>query len=203
MGDEKSVKRSANRRKAEDRTPLDAYYTDDNLAALLVGLLPMQAGQTAIEPSVGGGAFARALAAAGLHVAGIDIDPAARGLEDCREARVADWADVTPTGQADWIVGNPPYAHAQAHIEHALRHGANVAMLLRLAFLESRKREAFWRRHPAHAIWTITPRPRFSGAKTTDSAAYGWFWWQSRAEVPVHGNVTEPMTLRNLYYHTK
>ena len=56
---------------------LERYYTPDDLAAFVVGLLPPVA--TVLEPHAGGGAFLRALETAGprgdLHVKASDIRP--------------------------------------------------------------------------------------------------------------------------------
>jgi hypothetical protein len=84
---------------------------------------------------------------------------------------------------ADWIVGNPPYNQAEAHIRRALGLSGQVAFLLRLAMLESRARVDLWRKHPARKVWVLAERPSFTNGKT-DSAAYGWFWWDQTWEGP-------------------
>ena len=154
----------------------DAYYTPDDLAARLVGLLPLSDGDTVLEPHVGGGAFARALRASGVGALdGCDINLDAAGFEHCdvmrRGCNFLD-ADVG----YDWIIGNPPFKNAEAHVRHALDLAPNVAFLLRLAFLESRARIPFWAEHPAAKVWVLSQRPSFTGGRT-DSCAYGWFVW--------------------------
>ena len=163
---------SSTNRGSERRTG-DAYYTPDALARVLVGLLPIAAGDTVLEPSVGGGAFVRSLS--DVHSVGIDIDPNAAGFSACNEAHVADFAGCPR--RANWIVGNPPFQAAEAHVRHALDLAPNVAMLLRLAFLETAGRLPFWRSFPAHRVWVLAERPSFTGG-ATDSCAYGWFWWR-------------------------
>jgi hypothetical protein len=168
------------------RDKLDRYYTPDDCAEALCGVLPLQPGQSAIEPSVGAGAFARALTKRGLLVAGYDLDPGAPGLGDCTVAQVADWLTVGQRAEngnrlhADWIIGNPPYREAEAHIRHALGLGDNVAMLLRIGFLEALKRRPFWTEHPLHRLWVLSPRPSFTGGGN-DATAYAWFWWKKGA----------------------
>jgi hypothetical protein len=49
-------------------------------------------------------------------------------------------------------------------------------MLLRLAFLESRRRVAFWRANPLARLYVLARRPSFVGTGT-DMAAYAWFGW--------------------------
>jgi len=93
---------------------------------------------------------------------------------------VMDFLDYKPgAGVApNWVVGNPPYLAAEAHIRHALRLAPNVAFLLRLGFLESAKRLSFWGQHPPSEVHVLAQRPSFTG-KGTDSAAYGWFVWRT------------------------
>ena len=152
------------------RIHLDAYYTPGPLARALVDLLPIVPRSRVVEPSVGGGAFARALRAGGAHVEGVDVSCLASGLADCDDSHIGDW--LTWRGRADWVVGNPPYKHAEAHIRHALEVAPRVAMLLRLAMLESQKRAPFWEAHPPRKVWVLSERPSFTGGGT-DSAAYG------------------------------
>lgn len=167
----------------DERIPLDAYYTPDDVAEKCVATLKLRAGETILEPSVGGGAFARAAKARGCQVTGLDIDPHAAGFSDCDWRGIGDFADYSLGGEFDWIIGNPPFNCAQEHIEHALalqpKYG--VAFLLRLAFLEGQKRAAFWRDHPPWEVHVLSKRPSFTGGGT-DSAAYGWFVWTSRGK---------------------
>ncbi|MCL6612078.1 MAG: hypothetical protein K6T66_11125 [Peptococcaceae bacterium] len=52
----------------------------------------------------------------------------------------------------------------------------DIIMLLRLAFLESKKRRDFWRRYPVNGLYVLSERPSLMGGKT-DAAAYAWFIW--------------------------
>ncbi len=149
----------------------DRYYTPDGVAAALVGVLPRISG-TVLEPHAGGGAFARALQGHDLTVC--DIDHGAPGLELGRRACVGDFLEYTEPH--DWIIGNPPYKAAEAHLRHALELAPRVAFLLRLAFLESERRRQLWRAHPPRKVWVLANRPSFTGGRT-DSCAYGWFFW--------------------------
>lgn len=162
----------------------DRYYTSIETARACVATLdlsdPMEMSR-AIEPSVGRGAFVRALREARpgrFHVTGIDIDPGAEGLAlaDCGIEQ--DWLAYKPDVAPDLVLGNPPYQHAEAHLAHALavvRHGGTVAFLLRLAFLESAKRAAFWRTAPLRKVYVLSERPSFTSDGKTDSAAYAWY----------------------------
>lgn len=166
------------------RRPLDAYYTPDDLAEALVDVLPVYRCESAHEPHAGGGAFVRALMRRGMWVYATDINPDAGGMKLADMAVCCDFLDHTPRSQVSWVVGNPPYSNAEAHVRHAIDiTGRHVAFLLRLAFLESRKRVPFWREHPARKVWVLAERPSFTGG-ATDAAAYGWFWWDKQYTGP-------------------
>jgi hypothetical protein len=153
------------------RRELDQYYTPDDVARKLVAKLPRIHGRV-LEPHVGGGAFARALAGHDLTCG--DLDPSAPGLPLGRRAYVGEFLDYQESH--DWIIGNPPYRDAEAHVRHALKLAPRVAFLLRLAFLESVKRGDLWMNHPPAHVWVLQKRPSFTGGRT-DSCAYGWFYW--------------------------
>ena len=157
------------------RDALDRYYTPDEVAGKLVRELPISG--RVLEPHVGGGAFLRAMPS-GVEVTAGDIDPLAPGLTNASRCYVGDFE--AHRGSYDWVIGNPPYRHAEAHVRHALTLAPDVAFLLRLAFLESRRRRPFWDEHPPYHVWILSRRPSFTGG-ATDNSAYAWFWWSTRA----------------------
>ena len=77
----------------------------------------------------------------------------------------------------DAVIMNPPYKQAMEFVQRArkLMGRRTVAALLRLSFLESQKRRAFWQENPAD-VYVLSRRPSFT-AGGTDSAAYAWFVW--------------------------
>ena len=175
-----------------DRIPSDAYFTPDHVAAQCIGAIPWNPYKTEpriIEPSIGAGAFARAIRKVQprAFIYGIDIGAESAGFQHTDAHHVGNFMDADLP--ADWIIGNPPYRQAEAHIRHALECAPQVAFLLRLAFLESVKRAPFWREHPAASVHVFSKRPSFTGG-TTDSAAYGFFQW-NRAH-------TGPTTLHHI-----
>ena len=174
------------------RIPLDAYYTEDATALACVRTLDLlDEGLTVIEPSVGGGAFVRAVieVAPSSYVIGVDVNPDAAGTALCQYALDCDFAITT--GHAHWIIGNPPYSHAEAHVRHALTLAPRCAFLLRLAFLESVKRVDFWRDHQPSEVFVLAKRPSFTGGGT-DSAAYGWFVWDRTKPGPTRMSILTP-----------
>ena len=155
---------------------LDAYYTPRDLAAFLVGLLPIQSHELVLEPSAGGGSFVVALIQKTNEVVAIDLNPDAPALKMVGSA-ACDFLEVFPPNPPDWIIGNPPYFNALDHVEHALNcTDRHVCFLLRLGFLESKRRASFWKKNPCRKVFVLAERPSFTGGKT-DSSAYAFFWW--------------------------
>jgi hypothetical protein len=103
------------------------------------------------------------------------------------------WLAVTHEGKPRWrgpcsrcdgtgIYTPPPLPAAERHVRRALDAvpvGGHVVFLLRLAFLESVERAPLFIDHPLRQVWVLRKRPSFVKGRTssTDSAAYGWFWW--------------------------
>lgn len=86
----------------------------------------------------------------------------------------------------DYIFTNPPYAFAIEFIKKSLEFSDNVIMLLRLNFLESKKRNEFLKNNTPD-VYVLSNRPSFiNGA--TDSTAYAWFVWSAGGERSV-GNL--------------
>jgi hypothetical protein len=131
-------------------------------------------GLRVFEPCVGQGDIARHLRESILVTN--DIDPNCQA-DTHRDARLA---EAWPSNglRLDWVVSNPPFSDALPILEQAIRHSRNVAMLVRLSFLEpTRSRAAFWLAHqPTDLI--ILPRYSFrlndSGRRQTDSVTCCW-----------------------------
>lgn len=179
---------SSTNRSGEGRIALDAYYTPDALASACVSVLTDVAPEHVVEPSVGGGAFVRAVRARWpkAFVSGYDLDPEAKGAALCDDFYNTSWLTIAPTSKPDLIVGNPPYADAEAHVRKALERvaqGGTVGMLLRLAFLETKKRRAFWSLWGSYldTVYVLAERPSFMANGKHDSCAYGWFVWRKAA----------------------
>lgn len=86
------------------------------------------------------------------------------------------------------VIGNPPFSLAKEFLETTFQrfHNAEVIMLLRLAFLESKKRYNFWQQHPVNKLYILSERPSFTG-HGTDATAYAFFVWDgtSKQEIKV------------------
>ena len=164
---------------------MDRYYTPDALAHATCEYLwwhhrPHRedgAPLRVVEPSVGGGAWVRALRAkAACHITGYDADGAAAGLEACDVARVQDWLTVPSGERWDWAIGNPPYRDATAHIALALATSDNVAMLVRATWLHAQSRAWLLDNYRPAVVLAVRGRPSFTkgGTDTSDYVVVVW-----------------------------
>lgn len=84
------------------------------------------------------------------------------------------------------VYGNPPYSLAEEFVRKSLeiiRDDGYVYFLLRLAFLESKKRHfGLFSEFPPKRVYVLSRRPSFfstkEGRKTTDALSYAMFLWQ-------------------------
>ena len=82
----------------------------------------------------------------------------------------------------DLIIGNPPFSLAQEFLEKCFEIASDktdIVMLLRLAFLESRKRYDFWQNHPVSKVYILSERPCFINGRS-DATAYCFMVWGKR-----------------------
>ena len=151
------------------RSPDDFYSTPAWCTERLLRRLPEP--RTVLEPCAGTGAIVDVVRATWPNaiVGAIELDPF-RALES--NAFCSDYLAVAP-GPYDLIITNPPYDRAQEFVERALTHAGTVAMLLRLGFLASQKRRAFWIDHPAD-MYVLPERPSFL---TACACRDGHRWW--------------------------
>lgn len=87
------------------------------------------------------------------------------------------------------IITNPPYKFAREFVEHAIEiipSGNRVAMLLKLQFLETKKRRELFNKYPPRFVYVSTNRicccknNDFSPEqrKNNSAQAYAWFIWE-------------------------
>ena len=81
--------------------------------------------------------------------------------------------------QCDWIITNPPYKHWKQWIEKSLKIAPNVAMLMKLVFLESADRYEFFKTSWLKQVLVYSKRLWVykDNIKTKNSwlVAYAWF----------------------------
>lgn len=133
------------------------------------------------EPACGPGAIVRELRAAGHTVVATD-------LVDYGCAKSGAGFDFLALRRAPpdvrYVVTNPPYKYATAFARKALELVPNVALLMRLAFMEGtgrsdvldggrlRRVHVFSRRLP------MMHRAGWTGPKAASAVAFAWFVWE-------------------------
>jgi hypothetical protein len=142
------------------------------------------------ECAAGRGAIVRVLREAGHEVIGTDLidygSPDARGGVDFLKAQSA------PDGVRS-IITNPPYRHAGEFVRHALGLVPHVAMLVRLAFLESQRRSDILddgrlaRVYPFANRLPMMHRDGWEGPKASNSMAFAWMVWDADHRGPWTG----------------
>lgn len=83
------------------------------------------------------------------------------------------------------IITNPPYAFAKEFVEHSLdisMDSVKVAMLLKIQFLESKKRYELFQRYPPKKIYVFVNRVSCGKngvfGKNGSAVCYAWFVWE-------------------------
>ena len=135
-----------------------------------------------LEPCCGSGHIAEVLKAYGHQVQCIDLID--RGYPNT-EAK-----DFLTTTKADFpmspdIITNPPYSIATEFVRHCLdvsMDGTKIAMLLKIQFLESKKRWKLFKDNPPKKVYVFVNRVNCwkNGIDTKESSAvcYAWFVWE-------------------------
>lgn len=165
-----------------ERKDSDYYPTPAWVTLRLLEHVPLQGGVW-IEPSAGEGHIIRAVNSARDDISwrAFELRPEcgaplrSMGLLPV----IRDFLDGYPMrpGIATLALGNPPFSLAQEFIEQSLRVAPEVVFLLRLSFLESQKRQAFFEKHGVPDVFVLPERPSFIG-EGTDSCAYAWMRWK-------------------------
>lgn len=126
------------------------------------------------EPACGDGRLIKAMRDFGIDACGADLNgPHPRDflLDDyCREG----------------IITNPPYSLAFEFCQHAVAHADEVFLLLRLNFLASKKRKAWFQANEPSCLFVLSERPCFTDDGKTDATDYAWFYWGSRHKGIIH-----------------
>jgi hypothetical protein len=189
----------ANESAAAERRALDLYATRPEVAKEIVERLSaeIRIPDIIIEPSAGPGRFVAAALAVWprARVIAVDVDGAHRaaclaaGAAEFHECDWPTWVERNRRAGVNGgigrllILGNPPFSHATAHVDAALRllrEGEHLVFLLRLALLGAASRVAWWERSPLEEVPLIIPRPGFpkaDGSNGSDNAEYGVYRW--------------------------
>lgn len=145
-----------------DRSLHDFYSTPPSCVDIILDHIHIDRVSTSFEPCRGSGAI-------------YDKLPGRRSYSELTEGTdylIGQHPDV------DLILTNPPFYSALEFLTTSLNHALTVVYLLRLNFLGSQRRKAFWEKFPPTHIYVLSRRPSFIDGKT-DSIEYAWFVWDS------------------------
>ncbi len=127
------------------------------------------------EPACGDGAMAEVLTNSGLQVFASDLYVRGYGKHS---TDFLTYDQVFPN-----IITNPPYNLAEKFVLCALEKSEKkVALLLRLAFLESAGRQRnIFQKFPPSRVWVFSERvtfyPKGEERESGGTTAYAWFVW--------------------------
>ena len=146
---------------------------------------------TVLEPSAGNGNIVDVIKQNGNNSV-IALELREEELENLKqladEVVIGNFLDYEKQKEINYIIGNPPYSLAQEVMEKCFEladEDTVIIMLLRTAFLESKKRYSFWQKHPVSKLYVLSQRPSFTG-KGTDATSYSWFVWDNSGTQEIH-----------------
>lgn len=143
------------------------------------------------EPACGPGSIVRELRASGHTVLATDLVD--YGCENS-ESGIDFLFERTPRLGVEGIVTNPPYKLAGEFVAKSLELSPYVAMLLRLAFIESERRRPILdnghlaRVHVFRNRLPMMHRHGWEENKNSNAMAFAWFVWDRHHSGPTHLN---------------
>lgn len=166
------------------RRAYDLYPTPLPFAkAALSGLDFSDVPREVIDPGAGSGVWGQAFFNSwGLaSIAGYEIRDIPRP-KNYNSWIVGDFLDQTIQNcSVDLVMGNPPYYIAEKIVwksMDALKCGGWLVFMLRLSFLESKKRLKLWDVHPLKKVVVCANRPSFTKNGKTNATAYAFYYWK-------------------------
>ena len=167
------------------RNEADTYYTPTSVINNLFCHYNIQSGNI-LEPSAGCGNFAKVIRDLGYndHITSLELREEEREnlLIHSDEVIITDFLKWNKDKKYKTIIGNPPYNLAKEFIEKCFEiaeEDTEIIMLLRTAFLESKKRYDFWQIHPVNKLYVLSQRPSFLVNGKSDATSYSWFIWNN------------------------
>lgn len=180
---------TGNKRHALAERGHDLYQTPREAVLALLGV--ERIAHRVWEPACGPGAIASVLREKGHDVLATDLvdydspHQNAGGVDFLTPGTAEDFNDG---GRV--IVTNPPFKDAHTFVGRALYFAPYVAMLLRLAFLESERRRdildhsCLARVHVFRKRLPMMHREGWEGPKSSSATAFAWFIWERTYKGP-------------------
>ncbi len=181
---------------ANGRVENDFYATNPKAVKMLLDEYAFN-GERWLEPCVGQGHISKTISEIYNNDVIIDgIDLVDRGFPD---TIVADFLTYESDNKYDVVISNPPFSLAQEFIEKGLsllKDKGQMAMFLKIQFLEAGKRKEFFEKYPPKYIYVFRDRMATwnngneinpeTGKKWATTMCHAWFIWEK-------GSKTEPI----------
>ncbi len=162
------------------RSKNDFYETPQDCILNFLKHHPLDPNAVILDPCVGTGAFPKAIRMAGYtnQIDTIEIDSNSKVIPETSNHYCKDFLQFESPYEYDVIFSNPPYSLAEEFIRKAFTLVNNekfeIIFLLRLNFLESKKRHDFWQEYMVNDLYILSNRPSFTG-QGTDATAYAYY----------------------------
>jgi len=163
-----------------ERAQHDYYATDPVAVDMLEQTGFLDGVNTVWECAAGGGHLVNKLKEKGKTVYASDLYD--HGLEGCESG--VDFLLAQQGKDVDAIITNPPYKYAMEFCKKAIELCPNVAMFLKLTFLEGAKRYSFFKENPPRYVAVCVNRIQcaLNGDEKmfaqSSAACYAWFIWE-------------------------
>ena len=166
------------------RIEYDSYYTPEDVIHNFLNNYNLDMnGLHILEPSAGTGNFCKVLRERypTSKISAIELNEENKNILKlyCDSVKIGDFLSIVKNINVDIVIGNPPYSLALEFMEKLFKitkPNTKIIMLLRTAFLESKKRHNFWQKHPLNGLYTLSQRPSFTGTGT-DATSYSIMVW--------------------------
>lgn len=170
---------------ARGRVENDYYATDPVSTKKLLEVYKFK-GTKFLEPCCGEGHIAKEVKAfyPDIEVTALDLVDRGYGVGG------VDFLTYEPEDKFDFIITNPPYALAQAFVEHSMdlvKPNGTVAMFLKIQFLEGIGRIEFYKKYPPKYVYVFTARQSpwrngspvdENGKKWSSTMCFAWYIWE-------------------------
>jgi len=166
-------------RREHDYYPTPAPFAEAGLSLLPDGFAP----RSILDPGAGAGVWGNVARARWpkAMITGVELrdEPHPEAYNGWVNMDFRLWMEAGIT--YDLVMGNPPYKYAEEFVRESLvrlTHRGWLVFMLRLAFLESRKRLRLWADSPPVTVAVCANRPSFTGDRKTNATAFAFFVWQ-------------------------